>query len=261
MNIGRDTAHHVVAGRDDWNRVFRRINVSEGFRQLYDTRQTLTKHFFAQVIQLQEHVVALLATAAAFEDFHDHGTRHDVTARQVFGVGRIALHETLAILVDQVATFTTATFGDQRARTVNTGRVELPHFHVLHREAGAQRHADTVTGVDQGVSGRRVDASSTAGRQHGGFRLNVHHFAGFDTHGDTAHHVTVGVLDQIHRVPLVQERGVVLQVVLVKGVQQRVTGTVGGGAGTCGLTTFTKVLGLTTERTLIDAAIVETRER
>ena len=82
-------------------------------------------------------MVALITTAAAFENFHHHGARNDVAACQVFGVGRVALHETLAILVDQVATFTTATFGDQRARTVNTGRVELPHFHVLHREAGA----------------------------------------------------------------------------------------------------------------------------
>src|SRR5690606_38299999 len=55
--------------------------------------------------------------------------------------------------------------------------------------------------------------------------------------------------------------GVVLDVVLVQGVQQRVTGTVGGGTGTGSLTALTVVLGLTTEGALIDAALLGAGER
>ena len=33
----------------------------------------------------------------------------------------------------------------------HAGRVELPELHVLQRNAGARRHAQAVTGVDEGV--------------------------------------------------------------------------------------------------------------
>src|SRR5690606_41571154 len=59
-----------------------------------------------------------------------------------------------------------------------------------------------------------------------------------------------------HGIPFIEEGGVVLDVVLVQGVQQRVTGTVGGGTGTGSLTALTVVLGLTTEGALIDAALL-----
>src|SRR5690606_17114970 len=142
-----------------------------------------------------------------------------------------------------------------------TSRVELPHLDVLHRHAGAQRHADTVASVDQRVSGRCIDATGTASGKHGGFGTDVNGFAGLDADSDDANHCAVLVLHQIHRVPLIEEHGVVLQVALIKGMQQRVTGTVGSGAGTSSLTTLTEVLGLTTERTLIDAALLGTGER
>ena len=200
------------------------------------------QHFLTQVIQLQHHVGAIRTAAVARQDFLDHRTCNDVTTSQVLRVRRVTLHEALAMLVDQVATFTAATLGYQYTGTSDTGRVELPHLDVLHRYAGAQRHADTVTGVDQGVGGRCVDATSATSGKHGSLGTDVDGFAGFDADGDDTHDCAVLVLHQIDRVPLIEENGVVLQVALIKRVQQRMTGTVGSGTGTSGLTALTEVL-------------------
>src|SRR5690606_2628097 len=117
-------------------------------------------------------------------DFLDHGAGHDVTTGKVLGVGRVALHEALTVLVDQVTTFTTATFGNQYTSASDAGRVELPHLDVLHRHAGTQGHADTVTGVDQGVGGGGVDTTGTASGQNGGLGTDVLGLAGFDADRD-----------------------------------------------------------------------------
>src|SRR5690606_9844899 len=122
---------------------------------------------------------------------------------------------------DQVTTFTTATLGDQYPGAGDTGRVELPHFHVLLRHTGTQCHADTVTGVDQGVGSRGIDTACTTGGQYGGLGADVDGFAGFQTDGDHADKGAVLVLHQVNRVPLVEEGGVVLDVGLIQRVQQR----------------------------------------
>ena len=50
-------------------------------------------------------------------------------------------------------------------------------------------------------------------------------------------------------------------VVLIKRVQQRVTSTVSSSAGTSSLGRVIRALGLTAERTLVDATLLGTRER
>src|SRR5690606_29708915 len=127
--------------------------------------------------------------------------------------------------------------GDQYTGAGDAGRVELPHLDVLHRNAGTQGHAHAVTGIDQGVGGGGVDATRTAGGQNHGLGADVDGLAGFDADGDDADDGAVLVLHQVDRVPLVEERGAGLQVCLVQGVQQGVTGTVGRGAGTGSLAT------------------------
>ncbi len=203
MNISGDTTHHVVTGRHDRYRSGHRIDMRKGLRQFTDARQAAVQHFFTEVIQLQHHVVAIRATAIASQDFLDHRARNDVTTSQVFRIRSIALHETLAVLVDQVATFTTATFGYQHTRAGDTGRVELPHLDVLNRHACAQRHAHAVAGVDQSIGGRCIDATSTTSRKNSGLRTNVNGFTGFDADGDNTNDRTILVLNQIDRIPLI----------------------------------------------------------
>src|SRR5690606_36225760 len=159
MNVGGNATHPVMTGRDDRYRRNDRVDVGKGLGQFADTRQTAVQHFLAEVIELEQHVVLVRATAVAGDHFLDHGAGDHVAAGQVLGVGRVALHETLAMGVDQVATFTAATFGNQYTGAGDAGRVELPHLDVLHRHAGAQGHAHAVTGVDQGIGGGGVDTA------------------------------------------------------------------------------------------------------
>ena len=261
MNVGGNAAHHVVAGWNDRHWRDDRVDMGEGLGQFADAWQAAVQHLLAQVVQLQQHVVLVRAHAVAGDDFLDHGTGNHVAAGQVFGVRRVALHEALAMGVDQVTTLTAATLGDQYTGAGDTGRVELPHLDVLHRNTGAQRHADAVTGIDQGVGGGGVDTASTASGQNGGLGLDVHGFAGFDADRDHADEGAFLVLHQVNGIVLVEEGGTGFQVALVQGVQQRVTGTVGSGTGTGSLATLAEVLGLATERTLVDTAGFGARER
>ena len=260
-HFGRNTAHHIVAGWDNRNRLFYRVDVGKGAGELQDTRQAGFQHFFTEVIELQLGVRAPRTIAAAtFTDFDHDGTRHHVATRQVFRIRGITFHETFAVFVQQVAAFTAAALCHQNARPGDTGRVELPHFHILHRHAGADRHTHAVAGIDMGIGGGLVDTTGAAGSQHGSASLEVNHFTGFDTQGGTTDHRAIGVFHQIQRVPLGENRGVIFQVLLIEGVQQGVAGTVSRRSGTCRLLAA-EVFRLAAERTLINRAIFEARER
>ena len=260
-HFGRDTAHHVVTGWDNRDRLFNRVNVRKGTGQFEDTRQTGFEYFFTQMVELQFRVRPPRAVAAAtFTDFDHNRTRDHVTTGQVLRVRGIALHKALAMFIQQITAFTTAAFCHQHARARNAGRVELPHFHILHRNTGTQRHTHAVAGVDMSVSGGLVNTACAAGRQHGCARFEVDHFAGFDTQRGTPHYRAILVFHQIQRIPFRKNGGVVFQVLLVQRVQQRVTGTVSRCCGTRRLFAA-EVFRLAAERTLIDTAIVKTGER
>src|SRR5690606_5743026 len=125
-------------------RIGDRVHVGEFFGNLADTGQTLVDYVGAEVIELEEYVIAVLARAAAFLDLGRHRARDHVAARQVFHRRRVALHEALAVLVEQKAAFAAHTFGDEHARAGDTGRMKLPELHVLQRNAGARGHAEPV---------------------------------------------------------------------------------------------------------------------
>ncbi|EJK91798.1 hypothetical protein UUU_11380 [Klebsiella pneumoniae subsp. pneumoniae DSM 30104 = JCM 1662 = NBRC 14940] len=260
-DFGRDTAHHVVTGWDNRDRLFHRIDVGKGTGKFKDTRQTRFQNLFTEVIQFQFRVRApRTVAAAAFADFDHDGTRHHVTARKVFSVRGITLHKAFAVFVQQVTAFAAATFGNQNPSPGDTGRVELPHFHILHRHAGADGHPDAVTRIDVGVGGGLIDTACAAGRQHGGAGFKVDHFAGLDAQGGTTDYRAVLVFHQIEGVPFGEDSGVVFQVLLIQSVQQGVTGTVSRRRGTRRLFAA-EVLRLAAKRALINTAIVKTRER
>ena len=95
-----------------------------------------------------------------------HAARDDVARGQILGVRRIALHEALALGIDEIAALAARAFGDQAARAIDAGRVELHEFHVLQRQAGARHHAAAVAGAGMGRGRREIGAAIAAGRQH-----------------------------------------------------------------------------------------------
>src|SRR5690606_28010475 len=222
--------------------------------------QTAVQDFFAQVIELEHDVVAIRTTAVAGENFLDHGACDHIATGKVLGIRSVTLHEALAMLVDEVTTLTAAAFGNQHTSTGDTGRVELPHLDILHRYACTQGHANTIARIDQSIGSRRIDTTSTTGRQNNGLGADVDGLAVLDADRNHTNNGAILVLHQIDGIPFVKEGGAGLQVGLVQSVQQGVTSTVRSGAGTSSLTTLSVVLGLTTERTLINAALLSTRE-
>jgi hypothetical protein len=83
-------------------------------RALGDARQLLVDHARAEVGQVEQDVVLVLADAAAFADLDGHRTADHVARGQVLVVRRVALHEALAAAVAQDAAFTADTLGDQQ---------------------------------------------------------------------------------------------------------------------------------------------------
>ena len=205
-------------------------------------------------------MIGMRAATAPFFDLGRHGARHHVAAGQVFRGRRIARHETLAVLVHQIAALAAHPFGDQHARAVHAGRMELEELHVFQRYAGACRHAESVAGVDVGIGAGREDAPRAAGGEQRGARLQDHHFGSLDLHRHHAQHVAVLVADQIERHPLHEEVGVGLDVLLIQGVQQRMTGAVGCGTG-ARHRVLAVILHVAAERTLVDLAAVQPIER
>ena len=143
---------------------------------------------------------------------------------------------------------------------MHAGRVELPELHVFQRNAGACRHAQAVTGVDEGIGRCREDAACTTGGQQHGLGFKDVQVAGFHLQRGHADHVAFGVADQVQRHPFDEEAGLFLDVLLVQRVQHGVAGAVGCGAGALhGL--FAVVGGVAAERALVDRAVGVAVER
>src|SRR5690606_16430193 len=259
MDVGGDATHLIVNGRHDGNGILDRVDVGELDGDLANRGQTLHDGFGAQVVELQHHIAAV-ATAATFLDFLVHGAGHEIARCEVLEVGGITLHEALAVLVQQNAALATHTLGDQHARAGHAGGVELPELHVLQGNAGTSSHAQTVTGVDEGVRGSRPDATGAAGGQHDLLAFQDVDVAGFHFKGSHAQDVAGFVAQQVQRHPLDEELGVGGHVALVERMQHGVTGTVGRCTGALhGL--FAEVGGVTAERTLINGAVRVAVER
>ena len=247
-------------GRQNRNRRFGNVDASEDARALGNTRQTFVDDVGAEVHQVQVDVVAVGANTTTGVDFHGHGTRDDVARGEVFGVRRITLHKALAFGVGQVTTFTTHAFGDQHARAVDAGRVELNEFHVLQRQAGTQYHRVTVTGTGVCRRGGEVRTTATTGGQYDRVSTEAVHFASGQIDGNHTTTSAFFVHDQINGEVLDVELSAVTQRLLIERVQDCVTGTVSRGASALG-DTFTEVGGHTTEGALVDFAFFCARER
>ena len=109
------------------------------------------KNLFTQMVKLQKDVVPVLAGAAAFQYFNDHTSGHNIAARQIFHIWCVTLHETFAVFVNQVTTFSATTLCYQCTSTSNPGGMELPHFHILDFISCAKCHACAIASVHQRI--------------------------------------------------------------------------------------------------------------
>ena len=119
--------------------------------------------------------------------------RDHIAAGEVFGIGRIALHEALAVFVDEITALTTHALGNQRTGTRNAGWVKLPELHVFQRKSGAQREPQAIASIDERIGGVLKNAPRAAGSQHGGTRFYEQRLAGFDFQRDHTQHIALRV--------------------------------------------------------------------
>ena len=209
---------------------------------------------------MQEDMVLLLADAAAFADFDGHRARDHVARREILGGRRIALHEALALGIDEIAALAARALGDEAAGAVNPGRMELDEFHVLQRQAGAQRHRAAVAGLGVGAGAGMINAPVAAGGEDRGLRPEAMQCAVVELERDHAAAGALIVHDQVDGEELDVEFGGMAQRLAVHGVQHGVAGAVGGGAGALRLA-LAEVHGHAAERSLIDLAVLGARER
>ena len=212
------------------------------------------------MVEVQEDVVLLLADAAAFADLDGHRARDHVARGEILGGRRIALHEALALGIDEIAALAARAFGDEAAGAVDSGRVELDELHVLQRQAGAQRHRAAVAGVGVGAGAGMIDAAIAAGGEDGGLRAEAMQRAVVELQRDHAAAGALVVHDQVDGEELDVEFRGVAQRLAVHGVQHGVAGAVGGGAGALRLA-LAVVQRHAAERPLIDLAVLGARER
>ena len=119
--------------------------------------------------------------------------------------------------------------------------MELNEFKILQRKAGTRDHRVTVTGASMCTGAAEVRSSVPTRRENGLVRAEAVEGAVLEVEGDHTH--TLAVLhDEIERKILDEEVGVVAEGLAVEGMEEGVTGTVGGGGATVRLTTLAVLL-------------------
>ena len=260
VDVGRNAAHLVMDRRHHRDRLLDAVDVGELEGDLADRRQPLHDHVGSEVIELQQHVVLVRAAAAALLDFLVHRAADDVARREILRVRRIALHEALAVAVEEDAALAAHSLGDQHAGPGDAGRMELPEFHVLQRKPRAGDHAEAVAGVDEGVGAGGENPSGAARGEHRRFRLQHDDIAGFHLERNHAEDIAIGIADEVERHPLDVELRARADVALVERVQHRMAGAIRGGARALHRL-FAEVGHVAAERPLIDRAVGVAIER
>ncbi len=255
----RDTAHGVVGGRLDRNRVGVGLDAQVGAGELGDVRELGVELFGWQVGQVEINMVTIHATAAAGADLGVDGSGHHVAGREVLDGRRVALHETLAVLVSQDAAFTAGTLREQNAHLPDARRVELVELHVLQRQSAPEEDAHPVAGQRVRVRGDLEHLAEPTAGEHHRLRSEDVYLAGGQLVGDHPGHDALGE-QQVQHVEFVVEFDVVLDALLVERLQDHVTGTV-GRITRASDGRFTVVTGVATEATLVDPAFGRAVER
>ena len=101
-----------MAGRQHRDRFAGHVDPTEDARGLGNTRQAQIDQLRIKMLEMQVDVVGLGAYPAALADLHGHGAADHVAAGQILGRRRIALHETLALTVGEIASLAAHPLGD-----------------------------------------------------------------------------------------------------------------------------------------------------
>ena len=200
VHVGLDAAHDVVAARLDVDRLARDVDAREVAADVDDLAQRLERALARHLGDVQRD--RAVREAAALVDLGLLGARDDVARGELHLVGRVLLHEALALGVVEVRALAAGALGDEDPVPGQRGRVVLDHLHVHQRGADAVGLRDPVAGADERVGGRLEALAGAAGgedRRLGGEQL---HRAVADVAGDRAAAVALVVLHERGDEPL-----------------------------------------------------------
>ena len=167
VDVGLHAAHDVVLAGPDRDRLARDVDAGEVLADVDDLAQRLERALARDDGDVEVDAAPVGADAAALVDLGLLGARDDVARGELHLVGRVLLHEALAVGVEQVRALAARALGDQDAVLDERRRVVLDHLHVHQRRAGAVGLRDPVAGADQRV-GRRLEglAGAAGGEDH-----------------------------------------------------------------------------------------------
>ena len=203
-------------------------------------------------------IVLVGTVTAASPDLDGDGARDHVARGEVLGGRRVALHELFALGIAQEAAFAARTLGDEHARAIDAGRMELHELHVLEGKAGAKHHGVAVAGADMGRGAGEIGAAIAAGRENDLVGAEAMQRAVLHRQRDDAAAAALVVHDEVDGEILDEELGRVAQRLAVHGVHG-VAGAVGGGASALGLA-LAEIGGHAAEGALKDLAVLGARE-
>src|SRR6516164_7345651 len=206
-------------------------------------------------------MIAPRSAATPVADLNRHRPADDVARGEILGMRRITLHEALAFAVGQIAALTARPLGDQAACPVNAGGVKLDELHVLQWQPGAQYHRVAIAGAGMGRGAGEVRPAVPTGGEDHDVGAKAMQCAVFEVprHDPSANALIVN--DQVERKVLDKEFGVMTQALLVERVDDRVPGSIGGGASTPGRIALAVIPHMAAKGALINPSVLGPRER
>ena len=226
VDVGGNPAHGVVGGGLDGNGVGLRLEALVGADEVGDVGDLGVDVLGREVGEVEVDVVLVGSRAAALPDLGEDRPAHHVARREVLDRGRVALHEPLAVAIEEDAALGAGRLRQQDPELVDAGGVELEELHVLERDAPPVEQPRSVARERVGIGGDLEHLAEAAGGEQHGLGGEHVEIAGGELVGHDTGHAAVDERDVEHLV-LVEEVDVARHALLVQRLQDHVAGAVG----------------------------------
>ena len=253
VDVRRQAAHRVVGGGLNRHWLGLRLDSEVSPGEIGHVWEFGVDYLRRQVREVEVDVVLAVDAAALLDLFVDEAGDH-VARGQVLQRRRVALGKGFAGAVAEDAAFAAGGFGEEDAQLVQPRRMELVELHVHQRDALAVGEGHAVSRAGQGVRGDLEDPAEAAGGDQDGLGVEGIDLSRLDVHGDHAAATAVVGEEDVEQVMLVEEVDLVLDSLLVEGLDDHMAGAVGGVAGAAhrGLA---EVASVATKAALVDPAV------
>ena len=99
MIISWNTAHIIMHGWQNRNRLTRDINAAENLGSFGNTRKPRMKRIWINMLKMKHDMIFVRTNTAAFVYFNGHGTAYHIATCQIFGRWRKSFHEPFAFRI------------------------------------------------------------------------------------------------------------------------------------------------------------------